>query len=115
MKQYYVYILTNKKFGILYVGYTNDIQRRMHEHKNREVEGFTSKYKIDRLVYFETYVSIQEAQIREKRLKKWNKKWKIKLIEKMNPEWQDLSKTIGRKLSATEKLKLLFEKRETEL
>jgi len=80
----------------------------MHEHKNREIEGFTSKYKIDRLVYFETHISIQEAQIREKRLKKWNRKWKIELIESMNPKWDDLSKTIGKNLSKMEKLELLF-------
>ncbi len=88
--QYYVYILASKKNGTLYIGVTNDMMRRVGEHKAGMIEGFTTKYKINKLVYFEAYKNINEAILREKRLKKWNRHWKIKLIEEMNPEWNDL-------------------------
>jgi len=88
--QYYIYIMANKKNGTLYVGLTNDLIRRVYEHKNDLIEGFTKKYRIHILVYYEVYRDIKNAIIREKRLKKWNRNWKIQLIEKNNPEWEDL-------------------------
>ncbi len=90
--QYYVYIITNKKDGVLYIGVTNDLERRMFEHKNKLVKSFSSKYNLDKLVYFEQYSSVNEAIKREKQLKKWNRQWKIDLIKKDNPNWNDLAK-----------------------
>ena len=92
MRVYYVYILTNKKEGVLYIGVTNDIERRIREHKSKLIKGFTSKYKLTQLVYFEEYQNIKEAIKREKQLKKWNRDWKINLIREVNEEWKDLSK-----------------------
>jgi len=89
--RYFVYILASKKNGVLYIGVTNDIERRIKEHKNKIVKGFTSRYNVDQLVYLEKYNEINEAIKREKRLKKWNRQWKIDLIEKDNPEWNDIS------------------------
>ena len=89
--QYYVYIITNKKEGVLYIGMTNDLQRRIIEHKGKLVKGFSSKYNLDMLVYFEEFQDVNEAILREKRLKKWNRDWKINLIESQNKEWLDLS------------------------
>lgn len=86
----YVYILASKRNGTLYIGVTNNIARRVFEHKNDLREGFTKKYKVHILVYVELYSDIRDAIIREKQLKKWNCAWKIRLIEEMNPEWQDL-------------------------
>ena len=88
--QYYVYILASKKNGTLYIGVTNNLKRRVGEHKSGIVEGFTKKYILNRLVYFEIHNDINGAILREKRLKKWNRNWKIRLIEEMNPEWNDL-------------------------
>lgn len=85
-----MYILSSKKNGTLYVGVTNDLMRRIGEHKLGLIEGFTNKYKINKIVYFETYTNINEAILREKRIKKWNRNWKIKLIEEMNSESNDL-------------------------
>ena len=90
MKSYYVYMLASKRNGTLYIGVTNDLIRRVYEHKQGLVEGFTKKYKVDRLVFFEDTNDVESAITREKRLKKWNRKWKIELIEKQNPEWKDL-------------------------
>jgi len=90
MKQYYVYILASKRNGTLYIGVTNDLIRRVYEHKNELIEGFTEKYGVHRLVYFEETSDIESAILREKRLKKWNRKWKLELIEKGNPNWEDL-------------------------
>lgn len=90
MKNYYVYILASKKNGTLYIGVTNDLVKRVYEHKNNYVEGFTKKYNVQRLVYYEDYDDINLAINREKCLKKWNRKWKLKLIEKQNPNWLDL-------------------------
>ena len=90
MKQYYVYILASKKNGTLYIGLTNDLQKRVYDHKNNLIKGFTQKYNVHQLVYYETYNKIWEAIAREKQLKKWNRQWKINLIEKSNPEWKDL-------------------------
>jgi putative endonuclease len=90
MNQYYVYILASKKNGTLYIGVTNDIIRRTYEHRNGLIEGFTKKYNVKLLVYYEIHQDINEAIKREKALKKWLRKWKIELIEKSNPNWKDL-------------------------
>lgn len=90
MKNYYVYILTNKPNGTLYIGVTNDLARRMYEHRNKLINGFTKKYNLKKLIYFEVFDRIEDAILREKRLKKWNRQWKIELIEKTNPNWIDL-------------------------
>ncbi len=90
MKNYYVYILASKRNGTLYIGMTNDLIRRVNEHKNDLIEGFTKKYGVHKLVYFEQTSDIESAIQREKRLKKWNRQWKLDLIEKENPEWKDL-------------------------
>jgi Predicted endonuclease containing a URI domain len=88
---YYVYILCSRRNGTLYVGITNDLARRLYEHKNKNFRGFTAKYDVNQLVYAEVYEDVNEAICREKRLKKWNRKWKINLIEKANPIWEDIS------------------------
>ena len=88
--QYFIYILTSKKNGTLYVGVTSDLIKRVYEHKNNLVEGFTRKYAVHNLVYFETTESVESAIAREKQLKKWTRAWKIHLIEKNNPDWRDL-------------------------
>jgi putative endonuclease len=89
--QYYIYILASQKNGTLYIGVKNDLERRVLEHKQKINEGFTSKYDVNRLVYFESFQYINDAILREKRLKKWNRQWKINLIEEENFEWNDLS------------------------
>lgn len=93
MKQYYVYILANKS-RTLYTGVTNNLVRRIYEHKNKTVPGFTSKYNLTRLVYFEETADIKEAIYREKQIKGWLRKKKIALIESVNPEWKDLSEEL---------------------
>ncbi len=92
--QYYVYILASHKNGTLYVGVTNDLVKRVWEHKSDFVEGFTKKYQVHQLVYFEETGDIESAITREKQLKKWHRKWKLELIEKKNPSWKDLYKEI---------------------
>ncbi|MFQ5676480.1 MAG: GIY-YIG nuclease family protein [bacterium] len=89
-RSYYIYILASKRNGTLYIGVTNDLIRRVYEHKNDVVDGFTKKYQVHRLVYYEETNDVYEALQREKRMKKWKRQWKIKLIEEMNPEWRDL-------------------------
>lgn len=89
--QYYLYILTNMKNGTLYIGVTNDLERRMFEHKRKLIDGFSKKYSLDKLVYFETYQYVNDAIKREKNMKKWKRQWKINLIEEDNPNWDDLS------------------------
>ena len=89
--QYYVYILSNKKNGTLYIGVSNNLERRIFEHKNKLIEGFSKKYELTKLIYFEVFQHINEAIAREKRLKKWKRKWKINLIEEKNPNWNDLA------------------------
>jgi putative endonuclease len=91
MKTYFVYILASKRNGTLYVGMTNNLTRRVFEHKSGLVEGFSKKYSVEKLVYFESTSDVNEAIIREKRLKKWKRQWKIDLIEQSNPDWRDLS------------------------
>lgn len=90
MKQYFVYILASKKNGVLYIGVTGDLIKRMWQHKNGLAEGFTKKYFVHKLVYFENTTNVMSAIKREKQLKKWNRDWKIQLIEKENPGWEDL-------------------------
>src|SRR6516164_2030173 len=91
---FFVYILANQKNGTLYVGVTNNLARRIAEHKAKLVPGFTRKYGVDRLVYFEAFESILEARAREHALKRWRRAWKIALIEELNPDWRDLSDQI---------------------
>jgi len=91
---YYIYILANKKNGTLYIGVTNNILKRTFEHKDKKIDGFTKKYGISKLVYYEHYKDIESAITREKYLKKWNRKWKINLIEKENKNWEDLYEKI---------------------
>ncbi len=93
-RQYYVYILASQPNGTLYIGMTNNLVRRVWEHRQESVEGFTKKYKVDRLVYSESYDRPQAAIQREKRLKKWNRAWKIQLIESVNPDWKDQYETL---------------------
>ena len=89
-RSYYVYILTSQKNGTLYIGVTNNLIRRIKEHKEGSAKGFTKKYKVDKLVYYESTTDIDEALCTEKRLKKWNRAWKIRIIEEFNPSWKDL-------------------------
>ncbi len=90
MNQYYLYILASKRNGTLYTGITNNLVRRINEHKTKSIPGFSQKYNVSMLVYFETYNDIHDAITREKRIKKWRRKWKISLIEQLNPDWKDL-------------------------
>ena len=91
MATYYVYMMANKRNGTLYVGVTNNLERRIYQHKMGEIEGFTKKYGIKSLMFYETTESIESAIVREKQLKHWNRKWKIELLEKSNPDWRDLA------------------------
>ena len=93
-KEFYVYILASKRNGTLYIGVTSDLIKRIWEHKNKFVEGFTKEYHVDKLVYFEQFRDPENAIKREKRLKKYTRKWKLDLIEKMNPKWDDLYKRL---------------------
>ena len=87
---YYVYILASKKNGTLYIGVTSNLRKRIWEHKDNLVKGFTEKYKVHDLVYYEQHQNINEAIKREKQMKEWKRYWKIKTINKFNPEWRDL-------------------------
>ena len=93
-KQYYVYILASRKDGTLYIGVTNDLILRIYEHKNDIIEGFTKKYGVHNLVYYEVMDDIKSAIFREKCIKRWKRIWKIELIEENNPQWKDLYKEI---------------------
>jgi putative endonuclease len=88
--RYYVYILASQRNGTLYIGVTNDLSRRVWEHREQRAEGFTSKYNVNRLVWCEEHRYVDRAIQREKSLKKWPRKWKLDLIETSNPEWNDL-------------------------
>jgi putative endonuclease len=90
-KQYFVYLLASERNGTLYIGVTNDLIRRVHEHQQGIVDGFTKKHNIKMLVWYEQHTDIEQALVREKQLKKWNRAWKIELVEKENPLWRDLS------------------------
>jgi putative endonuclease len=88
--QYYIYILTNKNNEVLYIGITNNLLQRVYQHKNKLIDGFTAKYNLNKLVYYEIYQYVQDAIQREKQIKKWNRKWKMEQIQKFNPKWKDL-------------------------
>ena len=90
MRGYYVYILASRKKGKLYIGITKNMKKRIGEHRNDFLNGFTERNKVKKLVYYEQNDSKESAVLREKQLKKWNNSWKIKLIEKFNPDWKDL-------------------------
>jgi putative endonuclease len=89
-QQYYCYLLANQKYGTLYVGVTSDLLKRMDQHKNGLIDGFTTKYRINKLVWFESYNDAETAILREKQIKKWNRNWKLRLIDDANPNWDDL-------------------------
>jgi putative endonuclease len=91
---YFVYILASRMGGTLYIGVTNDLQRRIVEHRRGAFPGFTKRYGVARLVYFEEFGHVRDAIVREKQLKKWNRAWKIRLIEERNPDWIDLYKSV---------------------
>ncbi|MBK2254359.1 GIY-YIG nuclease family protein [Francisella philomiragia] len=94
MKQSYLYILSNQNNTVLYIGCTTNLIKRIYEHKSKLVDGFTKKYNVHKLVYYEVYNFLEYAFLREKRLKKWNRNWKNELITKSNPEWKDLYSTL---------------------
>ena len=90
LKKMYVYIMASKKNGTLYIGVTSELQKRVYTHKSKMIEGFTKKYNVTSLVYFEIFDDPENAIRREKQLKKWKRDWKIELIERENPDWRDL-------------------------
>ncbi|MBT8142270.1 MAG: GIY-YIG nuclease family protein [Gammaproteobacteria bacterium] len=90
MKIYYVYLLASKRNGTLYIGVTSDLIRRVWQHKNKALAGFTKRYDLNKLVYYESFANVNLAIRREKRLKEWQRNWKLNLIESINPEWKDL-------------------------
>ena len=94
MKQPAVYILASRRNGTLYIGVTSDLVQRVWQHRNNVVDGFTKRYGVHMLVWFELHEDMVSAITREKRLKKWNRAWKLRLIEEMNPEWKDLYQSI---------------------
>lgn len=94
MEKYYIYILASRRNGTLYTGVTNDLARRAWEHKNDLVEGFTKRYRVHLLVWFEVAENPQAAIDREKQIKRWRRAWKLRLIEELNPEWRDLSEDL---------------------
>jgi len=95
MRPCYVYILSNRRYGVLYVGFTNDLMRRIHEHKTRATPGFTSDYGATRLVYVEEFPTALEGRARERSLKGWRRAWKLKLVDDFNPAWRDLAEEIA--------------------
>ena len=92
---YYVYLLASERNGTLYLGVTNDLNRRIYEHKNKAVRGFSQRYGVHRLVWFEIYDDPTNAIAREKDIKKWRRAWKLRLIEQSNPQWLDLFEQIS--------------------
>lgn len=102
MKEYfYVYIISNKRNGTLYIGVTSDLIKRIYQHKEGVIDGFTKKYNVKRLVYYEQHENAESAITREKQMKEWKRQWKLELIEKTNPEWEDLyDKITGSRLSS---------------
>ncbi len=95
MKQFFVYMLATRKDGPLYVGVTSNLTKRAYEHRSRAVPGFTAKFNVYRLVWFELHDNAESAIVREKRLKRWQRAWKKKMIEENNPQWDDLFETLG--------------------
>ncbi|MDO9349909.1 MAG: GIY-YIG nuclease family protein [Deltaproteobacteria bacterium] len=94
MKEFYVYILCSKRNGTLYTGVTSDLIKRVYEHKNKLVDGFTREYSVHRLVWYEIHESWEPAFKREKQIKRWKRVWKLELVEKNNPSWNDLYESI---------------------
>jgi putative endonuclease len=90
VEKYYIYIVASRKNGTLYIGMTNNLKKRIVQHKEGLIPGFTQRYKINMLVYFEEHTDVRDAITREKQMKRWKRAWKIELIESMNPEWNDL-------------------------
>jgi len=90
-----VYIITNKRGGTLYIGQTDNLQGRMWEHKNKVLSGFSNKYNLDKLVWYEEHENREGALTREAQMKEWNRAWKVKRIENMNPNWADLTESLG--------------------
>ena len=90
-----VYILASRRNGTLYIGITSDLIGRIHQHRNEAAEGFTKRYGVKQLVWFEVHEEMEPAIIREKQLKKWNRSWKLRLIEELNPRWRDLAEDFG--------------------
>jgi putative endonuclease len=90
-KQYFVYMLASKSYGNLYIGVTSNLTQRIYQHKEGLADGFTKKYNIHKLVFYEVHLDVKEAILREKQIKKWNRQWKINLIEQDNPQWLDFS------------------------
>jgi putative endonuclease len=95
MKQFFVYMLATRKDGPLYVGVTSNLHKRVFEHRSRAAPGFTTKYNVHKLVWFEAHENAESAIVREKRLKRWLRGWKKELIEADNPDWDDLYQTLG--------------------
>ena len=91
MENFFLYIMTNKPDGVLYIGITNELERRVREHKQKQIKGFTYKYNLDKLIYFESFETYNEAFSKERRMKKWNREWKVNLIIDKNPDWNDLA------------------------
>lgn len=97
---FFVYILASERNGTLYIGQTDDLWRRVSDHKAHQLPGFTAKYRVTRLVWYADFESREQARIREKQMKKWNRAWKLRLIEESNPDWTDLFDTEGMSLHA---------------
>jgi len=95
MQDYFVYILASRRNGTLYVGMTNDLARRVHEHRTGAADGFTRKHNVKRLVWYETHSDVEIAIAREKSIKRWRRTFKLNVIEEMNPEWDDLYLTLN--------------------
>jgi len=93
---YFVYILASRKHGTLYVGVTNDVARRVQEHRDGKASAFTKKYRVHRLVYAETHDDVDDAIRREKAIKEWQRAWKVQLVERSNPDWNDLTESLNR-------------------
>ncbi len=94
IQTYFVYLITNRKNGTLYIGFTRDLSKRIEQHKTEVFEGFSKKYGLKRLVHYESYEDVNEAIAREKQLKNWKRAWKIALIEENNPDWRELYFTL---------------------
>lgn len=99
MKNVYIYILTNKPNGVLYIGLTTNLPKRIEDHKNKIVKGFTNKYNLTNLIYYEKQENLEQAAQRERLMKKWKREWKINRIENKNPQWNDLYEDLKHKIN----------------